>query len=353
MRFFGKSDRTPKLKPRRNSVITLVIGLLGTGGQAFLPVSGGQAFLPASRTGILPVAALAEAQTPSPPPSQKSDNPSGWSSEAQPLPASDHQTILEKAIIRVESCDSISAKTRQSVELFGKRLVGTGTYLEQHTPPLMFRLEMKLQLGEDAATLIQSCDGSHLWLYEDFRGKPNVGQVDIARVARVLEEKGEIPKPGMIGQWPGLGGLPKMLRGLNLAFDFAAPEEALLEDRLSVFRLQGQWKPERLARFLPDHAEGIKLGKPVDLDKLPPYLPHYVVLLLERDGLFPRRIEYWRRKPASPRQEEPSENHLIVAMDLIDVRVNVPIDRDRFKFDPGKLSVSSQTERYLEDLGVK
>jgi hypothetical protein len=254
----------------------------------------------------------------------------------------------------LESCDSISAKTRQSVELLGKRLVGTGTYLEQHTPrTLMFRLELKLQLGEDAATLIQSCDGSHLWLYEDFRGKTSVGQVDIARVARVLEEKGEIPKPGMIGQWPGLGGLPKMLRGLNLAFDFAIPEEALLEDRLSVFRLQGQWKPERLARFLPDYAESVKLGKSANLDKLPPYLPHYVVLLLERDGLFPRRIEYWRRRPARPRQEEPSENHLIVAMDLMDVRVNVPMDRARFKFDPGKLSVSSQTERYLEDLGVK
>ena len=144
-----------------------------------------------------------------------------------------------------------------------------------------------------------------------------------------------------------------MLRGLNLAFDFAIPEEALLEDRLSVFRLQGQWKPERLARFLPDYAESVKLGKSANLDKLPPYLPHYVVLLLERDGLFPRRIEYWRRRPARPRQEEPSENHLIVAMDLMDVRVNVPMDRARFKFDPGKLSVSSQTERYLEDLGVK
>jgi len=261
---------------------------------------------------------------------------------------------LEKAIIRLEGCDSISAKTRQSVELLGKRLLGSGSYLEQRTPrTLMFRLELRLQSGEGAAALVQTCDGRRLLLYEDHRGSAKVGQVDVARVSRVLEEKGKLPKPGIIGQWPGLGGLPKMLRGLNLAFDFTSAEEARLEDWPPLLRLQGQWKPERLARLFPDKAEEIKAGKPVDLDKLPPYLPHYVILFLERDGLFPRRIEYWRRQPVRPRQEEPPDNQRIVAMDLLDVRINVPIDPRRFQLDPEQLSAPDQTDRYLEELGLK
>jgi hypothetical protein len=254
----------------------------------------------------------------------------------------------------LESCDSISAKTRQSVELFGTRLIGSGSYIEHRGPrTLMFRLELRLQSGDDASVLAQTCDGRHLWLYEEHRGRSKVGQVDVARVVRALEEKGGLPKPGMIGQWPGLGGLSKMLRGLNLAFDFAAAEQTRLEDWPPLVRLQGQWRPERLARLFPEMAEKIKPGRPVDLDNLPPYLPHYVVLFLERDGLFPRRIEYWRWQPARPRRDEPPEKQRIVSMDLYDVRVNVPIDPARFQLDPSQLGALDQTDRYLEDLGLK
>ena len=144
-----------------------------------------------------------------------------------------------------------------------------------------------------------------------------------------------------------------MLRGLNLAFDFAAPEEARLEDWPPLVRLQGEWKPERFARFFPEKAEPGKTGKPVDLDRLPPYLPHYVVLFLERDGLIPRRMEYWRRQPLRPRRDEPRETQRIVSMDLYDIRVNFPVDPAQFRLDPGQLSAPDQTDRYLQDLGLK
>lgn len=269
-------------------------------------------------------------------------------------PVGGAQSFLDRAIIQLESCDSISAKTRQSAELFGKRLVGSGTYLEQRSAQqLMFRLELRLQSGGREATFLQSCDGRSLWIYEDFGGRETLAQVDIVRIARALEERGEMPQAGKIGQWPGLGGLPKTLRSLHLAFDFTAAEETRLEDRLPVIRLQGEWKQKRLMRFFPDKADEMNAGRPVDLGRLPPYLPHYVVLYLEQKGLFPRRIEYWRRPPVGPRQEEPPENQLMVAMDLFDVQINVPISPARFRFDPGKLEPSNQTERYLEDLGLK
>jgi hypothetical protein len=281
-------------------------------------------------------------------------NPSWGKVDAVPPRTLEGQTVLEKAIIRLESCDSVSAKTRQSVELFGTRLIGSGSYIEQRGPrTLMFRLELRLQSGADASALVQTCDGAHLWLCEEHLGAQKVGQVDVARVARALEEKGGMPKPGMIGQWPGLGGLSKLLRGLDLAFDFPTVQQTRLEDWPPLVRIEGQWKPERLARLSPHSAEEGRPVKSVDLDKLPPYLPHYVVLFLERDGLFPRRIEYWRRQPTGLRQEEPAERQRIVSMDLFDVRINVPIDPARFRLDPGQLSAPDQTDRYLQDLGLK
>ena len=133
-----------------------------------------------------------------------------------------------------------------------------------------------------------------------------------------------------------------------MAFDFTAAEETQAEDRLPVIRLQGQWKPAKLAQLLPEQAAQIKAGGAADLGKLPSHVPHFVVLDLEQGGLFPRRIEYWRRLPAAPRSQAPPENHLLAAMDLMEVQVNVHIDSTRFQFDPGKLNVSHQTDRYLE-----
>ena len=289
--------------------------------------------------------APSQADGPAAPLSRPEPRPAEPSFRPDAGPAGGPQSFLERAIIQLESCDSISAKTRQSAELFGKRLVGSGTYLERRSAQqLMFRLELRFQSGDREATFLQSCDGRSLWIYEDFGGRPTLAQVDIARIARALEERGEMPQAGKIGQWPGLGGLPKTLRGLHLAFDFTAAEEARLEDRLPVIRLQGEWKQKRPMRFFPDKADEIKAGRPVDLGKLPSYLPHYVVLYLEQKGLFPRRIEYWRRAPVGPRQQEPPENQLMVAMDLFDVQINVPISPARFQFDPGKLEPSNQTE---------
>jgi hypothetical protein len=293
---------------------------------------------------------------PGPPPRQ--DNRVGGEGGVVPALPPDPQSLLEKAISRLESCESISAKTGLSVDLFGKHLTGSGNYLELHTAQsLMFRFELRFKwaekLVEKGATLLQVCDGPHLWVYQDFRDIKTVAEIDVNRVAKELDEQGRLPQLGIVGQWQGLGGLPKLLRGLYLNFDFTTAEEIRAEDRLPMIRLQGQWKPARLAQMLPDRAEEIKAGRPVGLEKLAPHVPHYAVVYLEQAGLFPRRIEYWRRVPTSPRSQEPPENQLLTAMDLLEPQINVPISRVRFQFDPGKLNVTHQTDRYLEELGLK
>ncbi len=270
---------------------------------------------------------------------------------ATPAPGGDAQAILQQAIVSLEALRSISAETRQYVDIYDKQLVGSGSYFEQRGPNgLELRLELRLQLGDYTSSLLQVCKGQFLWISRD---KETPIRIDVSRVAKVWDERGDFPGPGRIGTWPGLGGLPKLLRGLNSSFDFTLIEETRLGEQLPAYRLQGQWKREKLAKILPQHSAAIREGKPVDLGAMPLYLAHRVVLYLEKDGLFPRRIEFRRPPPSRAENEPPREETTIVSMDLYNVVLNAPINADRFNFRPGERGYTDQTERFLDSLGLK
>jgi len=266
------------------------------------------------------------------------------------------QQILERAISRLEAHRAIAARTRQEVDLYGKRLVGAGEYLEQRGPQgRMFRLELKIQLDSDPSTLLQVSDGRYLWRSESYRGKGTAERIDLARVAQAMEGQGGIPEAGKIGAWPGLGGLPKLLRTLHQRFEFVVADQATLpdRDRTPVIRLRGDCVALRSAGNLSAGSTGAAAGKPPGPDKLPAHLPHYVVLFLGKDDLFPFRIEYRRRDPKPSARLEAPVDQTIASMDLFEVTLNVPVSRTRFFYNPGNLEYSDQTDRFLTQLGVK
>ncbi len=128
--------------------------------------------------------------------------------------------ILERAILNMEGRRSVSAQVRQSIDLFGKQPLGVGVYLEQWSESgLLFRLEMRIQAGTEPSSLTVVCDGPHLWSYRAFGKEGSRGAdartVDVLRVARGAEDAGRMPRPGTIGDWPGLGGLDRLLRGIR------------------------------------------------------------------------------------------------------------------------------------------
>ncbi|MGQ9575552.1 MAG: hypothetical protein ACUVUC_09555 [Thermoguttaceae bacterium] len=321
------------MNPRRNSLIALVIGLCGLGARAWCGVAG---------------ARVHEA-----PGSAGQSDPRPMVAKPPQAPAEAPQAQLREAIKRLEGYRSVSARSRHVVDLFEKRLFGSGSYLEERSGQgLSFRVELKTQLGAQTSTFLEVCDGRYLWVYEECHGKTQVARVDVARLRRALEEQGDLAGVDGLENWPGLGGLARLLRTLDMAFEFTGLQETLLADQLPVVRLQGGWKRQKLARALGEGTDTEKLGKMPDPDRLPEHLPHYVVLFLERDSLFPRRVEFWRRLPAHSRQSSPDNVRLIVAMELFDVQIDLPIERARFGFDPGKLSVSDRTEAYLHSLGL-
>lgn len=302
--------------------------------------------------------------------------------DAAPQPQA--QTILQAAVRAIEGHDCVSARIVQQVDLFDKQLVGKGVYLQQRMsrgqlPPdgntaplgplavkdaqtkpggegswdrLLIRLELRIQVGEQQSTLLQVLSpptpaGHYLWTYRKLPDEEKLGRVDVVRAVQALDTARHAPGPGNEGMLSGLGGLPRLLRGLQAALDFSSAEQGQF-GKLAVWRLQGQWRPDRLARILPQQKAAIEAGELPELGKLPEHLPDRVVLMLGQDDLFPYRIEYRRGVPE--KAGEPDDSRALVTMELFDVKFDVPVDPTRFIYNRGALGFADETDSFISSL---
>jgi len=404
-RFFGKSVKTCQMAARFPILPVLLIftaGLLSAAGCGRpTGVADGPPAAVSSEKPSASADAAAKKPTASPP---QFTRPQGANADAAVPPQA--QQILQTAVRTLESRDGVSARIRQQVDLFGKQLVGSGVYLQQRvgsdqSPPvqtafplaplagrpggadvrpaeeasplaplagrgtqrvpggegswdgLLIRLELRIQVGDQQSSLLQVLSpptpaGHYLWTYRRLPDEERLSRVDLVRAAEALEKAQHAPGLGTEGILSGLGGLPRLLRGLEATFDFNSAEPGTF-GRLPVWRLQGRWKPDRLAKILPDQKAVIEAGEPPDLTRLPEHLPDRVVLMLGQDDLFPYRVEYRRGIPEKAGGQ--NDGRPLVTMELFDVKLDVPIDRARFVYNPGNTGFSDETESFISSLG--
>jgi hypothetical protein len=263
--------------------------------------------------------------------------------------------ILTAAVQMLESRNSVSARIREQVDLFDKELVGSGVYDQQRAGgEQLIRLELTVRGGNQVSSLLQvlsppNSEGHYLWTHRKLPNEEKLSRIDLVRAAPALQKAENLPGRGPEGPLAGVGGLPRLLRGLRAAFDFTSAEEGSF-GRLPAWRLQGQWKARRLAKILPDQKAAIEAGRPPDLSKLPERLPDHVVLVLGKEDLFPYRIEYRRRGAQHAGQGD--QSRALVTMELFDVKFDLPLDRTRFIYNPGTIKYSDDTERFISSLRV-
>ncbi len=194
--------------------------------------------------------------------------------------------IFRRAVTLLESRQSISARVRQTSEIFGRRPLGSGIYLEQRLPGVtLFRLEMRLQLDDQPSSLLQVCDGHYVWNYRRIFQQETLVRIDLDRVNRHLEEAGKW-QPGWMGGLPALGGLPRLMQALGSNFNFTRADQTLLRNQVPAWKLEGLWTPARLEQLLPEQAKSIQGGKAPNLSSLPSQVPDRVVVFLGMDDLF-------------------------------------------------------------------
>lgn len=253
-------------------------------------------------------------------------------------------------MLAVESAPSLTAKVRHMVDLGNRRLVGTGAYLQQgRGPTRALRFELAYQDVARPSRIEQICDGANLWLYEQLSGEENLSWVDMLRLARA---RPKTAPPAPLAPWNMVGGLPRMLTGLQAAFLFGPVTEARLEE-VRAFSTEGVWEPGRLMQLLPEQHEAIRAGQGVDLSKLVGNLPDRIVLYTGCDDFIPYRIEYWRSSPPGKGGAAQDGGKLIALLELYELRIAGQIDPQQFVCRHGNLKPADKTVEYLDKLGLE
>ncbi len=141
-------------------------------------------------------------------------------------PASVASQYMARAVWSIEQYDAISAKIRYRVDSLGHAMVGAGTYAQQgRGVQRMFRLELKMQVGDAVRTNEQVNDGRYLWQFQDLEDPPTLTRLDFRRVRQTMERSTTITHPiSEASRLISLGGLPKLLQGLNDSFDFVSAQ---------------------------------------------------------------------------------------------------------------------------------
>lgn len=277
--------------------------------------------------------------------------PTRADSTAEP---SQGQMLVRQAEATLQRHYTVSARVKQTAHLFGHEVIGLGEYSEQRSNQgLRFRLELKVRTTNDkqASGLLQICDGRYLWNYRKLRGAESLTCVDSALVQQRLEEQGK-QTVQLLDSWPGLGGLPKLMRSFDKAFVFGKPEGVELQDDFPAWKVEGRWRPEMLARAVPEHKEAIEKGRGVALEDLPQHLPNCVVLFLGKEDLFPYSIFYYRLNGKTNEVKASPNDPQMVVITMMNVRFNQAIHAAQFVYKPG-LKYEDDTEEMLEKLGLQ
>jgi hypothetical protein len=289
--------------------------------------------------------AAALGQNPAPGPAQPA--PATAATASEPL----GDKLVAQAVANLEAIPSLTAKIRHRVDLLGRPLIGTGDYAQQgRGPGRAFRLDLQLRTSLSATSIEHVSNGQQLWMFEELDGHENLALVDVARLQRGIPKLQSQPPSPLV--WLSLGGLPKLLVGLQESFRFGHVIESRLDD-LRVWTVEGRWNPTRLAQLLPDQTAAINSGGHVDLNQLTPNVPHRVVLHVGADDLFPYRIEYWRTETGDDGKSPPREK-LMAVMEWYEVQLGARIDPARFTYQPpAKLNPSDRTKEWLDRLGLE
>ena len=256
--------------------------------------------------------------------------------------------LVTQAVERLSAHTSVSAKLREEIDLYGQRLLATGSYLQGPGPQHPFRLEIVAKSGERQSVVEHVCDGRLLWMFRRVNGKQSLTKVDLSSVGPALVATAPTQPPALVNF--ALGGLPKMLANLNAAFVFSAPQQSMMRG-VPVWTLEGKWRPSALATLLPDKKDEILKGATPDFAKVADQLPETVTLTIAQSTLFPHRIEYRREQKHAgslqPRRFGKSiAAETMVAIELFDVALDTTIDSRQFVWSAGNLEAVEGSWEY-------
>ncbi|MBS0211028.1 MAG: hypothetical protein JSS27_18950 [Planctomycetes bacterium] len=255
------------------------------------------------------------------------------------------EALLRQAIDRIDRTNGVSAKVRQQAELMDQRMIGSGIYLQGPAGSQLMRFELRASVGSQDASLQQVCDGEFLWTLRRTDATPLLRRVDVREVRKQFDAGAG--QGGRAAPTLGLGGLPQLLRALNESFQFTHVSPTQLAG-VPMWAVQGTWKQAAAAQLAPDQKDKILGGAPVDWRRVEDHLPDTAIVLLGRDDLFPYHLEYRRVAGVPAPREGGPPGRVLMMIQWYEVRTDLALDRELFRYQPGDVPVTEYTAQYLE-----
>lgn len=256
--------------------------------------------------------------------------------------------LVERAARNLLQYRSLAARIRHRIDLYDQPLTGSGVYQQwgRGQEPRRLRLELKLHVAGQTASLQQIGDGRFLWDRRDILGKVSLSRVDLRKIRQAQDQLGADASGAGFDGWLALGGLPQLLTGINESFQFTTAEPAQL-GKLPTWVVVGTWRDEALVRLFPS-----KNGAPAGRASMPTQAPQRVLVVLGADQnipLFPYRIEYQRIKAGGGAGEGPQFEPM-AKLQLFEVQPGAELDPEAFRYDPGNQEVVDETQALLRRL---
>ena len=258
------------------------------------------------------------------------------------------KTLVLKAAKQLLQLPSFETRIRQTIDLAGQQLVGTGTYRQSGTPlsPLI-RMDLRVQMANGVASLQQVRNQRFLWIRRGFMDRTVLARIDLRRVDEALTQNRLMPAGTAaldveLADWMARGGIPSLLGSLEQQFRFGLAQTRKI-DRVDVWQITGQRKPPVLSAS--NAAQQTTSQNRKETDNV--IQPDRVRLLLGRSKpvpLFPYQIVFFR--------EDKGTSRAIVSIDFFDIRKMSEVDRAWFDYQPGNQDVEDLTETFLMRFGV-
>jgi outer membrane lipoprotein-sorting protein len=305
----------------------------------------------------------AHGQVPAPGGPTLGSGPGSNAAESRPSPEpaqppTEAEQLIDEAIKKLASLQSVSADMLQHVEVLKQSFDIKGRYLKAPASRIYLRLSVS-GLPDSSGTMLQVCDGETLWDYQQVLESQSYRKMSVKPVLERLgspEIDAELREQIMVQM--GFTGPEAILVGLRKAVKFDQKEEGDLDGK-PVWILRGTWQ-NRNGLVGPDQRPLPPTGQ------LPPYVPSLANLYLGKDDGWPYRLVLLGRartilqdtrrvgpdgRPigslSSIEKIEPTKIELVYS----NVQLNPDIKIEEFAFQaPPNANVEDTTETILKGL---
>jgi hypothetical protein len=286
-------------------------------------------------------------KSPAAKPGDKADNDAPKEDAAGDTEA---KRLLAKARERLNGYRSIKADLIERIALQGRSYDASGTYLQGSKRRL--KLEFNVRVGSFEGSMLEVCDGEILWNQYKVSKKSlkpgdkpeetiTLTRRDVRQILDAARRIEQLPENIMVVEL-GLGGLPALLASIDERMTFDQVRTMALKGK-TLTVLEGGWNEAMLkALGAAPPEEG---AAPAEL---PPHVPDRVRIYfenLDKDNLFPRRIQYLKKRSKG------DDYRAMLTLDFDNVRVNEPVNEAEFDFvPPDGVYQDDVTKSYLDQL---